>query len=361
MFECSIIIPVFNQLCYTKECIDSVLEYTSDINIEIIIINNGSLDGTKEYLDLLASKNSNIKVVHFVDNKGYSEANNYGALNSNSNLLLFLNNDTIVTKNWLNPLLETINDPSVGIVGSKLLYPSTNRINHAGYVYNDIIGCFYPIYHDANSNHIGVNKKRDFQALLGACILVKKELFISVGLFSSYGLEDIDLCLKIKEKGYKIVYEPKSEVYHHGSVTLKGSKEGTFLQTDVNSFSKRRPKGSIESDDIKYYKEDGYEILKASKGSIPTLKDLITTSYEFMVLASNARNKGDFQEAIILLKDALKNFPNNAEAHSELISTFLEISDLKMANEAAKDFLNACPDSEDAKYTLEKLLMSQCI
>src|SRR3989304_9769073 len=126
----SIIILTYNNLDLNKRCIESVLKY-SDGDFEIIIVDNASKDKTPDYLRTL--KNDKIKVILNDENLGFSKGNNLGAKAASGEILIFLNNDTEVTKDWLTPIIGQLQKESVGIVAPKLLYPN-GKIQHAGVV-----------------------------------------------------------------------------------------------------------------------------------------------------------------------------------------------------------------------------------
>lgn len=257
--ECSIIIPVFNQIAYTRQCLAALYATLAAFPHEIVIVDNGSNDGSGAFLKESAAQHGQLKIVSFAENRGFSQACNEGAKQAIGEFLLFLNNDTVPQPGWLAPLLEVGRTAGVGVVGSKLLYPDSQTINHAGYVYNRDLGGFYPLYHRCAADFWGVNKRRDYQALLGACILIKKDLFMKIGMFNDYGLEDIDLCLKVREAGLRVVYEPRSVVLHYGSVTLANSPKETIPERGTAEFNRRWPSEKLLCDDIHYYAEDGFK------------------------------------------------------------------------------------------------------
>ena len=260
MVNCSIVIPVFNQLDYTRSCIENIFKNSdAGISYEVIVVNNGSTDGTAEYLAQTARSDSRVRVVTFDSNRGFSPASNAGADAAGGDVLIFLNNDCEPQKNWITPLLEEINEPDIGLAGPLLLFPGGDKVNHAGYVYIGETNAFYPIYFGSSSTFYGVRKRREHQALLGACVAIKKSLFQSLGQFATYGLEDIDLCLKVRERGAKVFLTPLSEVYHHGSVTLANSAPGTIPCADVTAFNARWPAQAFVSDYKRFYLEDGFE------------------------------------------------------------------------------------------------------
>lgn len=233
----SIIIPVLNNLIYTKQCVASLFR-TLDLfadNIEIIVIDNNSTDGTDSYLKKLPKRF--FKIISSKKNTGFSFACNQGANAASGKYLLFLNNDTVALPGWLNEMIKVIEgEKNVGIVGSKLLYPD-GTIQHAGgglAITQNPEFPFKPVHslYKKPGNLPVANKPRDFTFVTGACLLISRELFFQVdGFDENYitGCEDIDLCLKVKQKGYRVVYCPKSVLYHYESVS-----EGRFAHAHRN-------------------------------------------------------------------------------------------------------------------------------
>jgi len=131
--------------------------------------------------------------------------------------LVFLNNDTIPQEGWLSALVDEVEQHSeVAIVGSKLLYPN-NTIQHAGVVFSKKCLTPYHIFNSAPSDFKAANIRQEFQAVTAACLLIRKEDFESMSGFDESfinGFEDVDLCLKIRESGKKVIYQPKSVLYH---------------------------------------------------------------------------------------------------------------------------------------------------
>ena len=317
---CSIIIPVFNQLSFTDACLNAVFRTTpANSEVEVIVVDNGSTDGTTEYLQRQSSKNSALRIVSVGSNAGFSKACNFGAEASRGDYLLFLNNDTIPLDGWLTHLLITASLPDVGIVGPKLVYPQTNTINHAGYVYNAGLHAFYPVYHREPPDFRGVTKERDFQAVLGACLLVKRPQFFAAGLFAPYGLEDVDLCLKVRQQGQRVVYNPLSTVLHHGSVTLSQSPPGTIPPTDTQGFEEHWPRNLLDSDDERVYREDGFTLRRMQNGQIE-LDENVAASNDFLAQAIHLRGASEAVQKRELLQKALDLYPHNIRAlHALLI------------------------------------------
>lgn len=228
----SIIIPVYNKPVYTFNCIKSIIGHTSDtISYEVIVVDNASDSETKEMLDNIA----NLKCIKNEHNLGFVEACNIGALNSSGKYLLFLNNDTIVTDNWLSSLVETAEkDNQVGLGGAKLVYPDGRLQEAGGIIWNNkkYMGCNYGKHRDADCYEFNYVKEVDYCS--GACILVKRDLFKRIGGFDrryapAY-CEDGDLAFTIRSLGYKVVYQPQSKIIHF---------EGVTAGTDVSKGMKR--------------------------------------------------------------------------------------------------------------------------
>lgn len=247
----SVVIPVFNRLKYTQKCLESVFEFGSKHAFEVIVVDNASSDGTEEFLAGLSGK---ILTVHHEKNLGFAKACNAGASKASGEMLLFLNNDTIVTKNWMDVLAAELDENSeIAMAGSKLLYPD-ETIQHAGVVFGEDKIPYHIYAREIKEKHY-VNKKRKFNALTAACMLVRREIFEKVGGFDENflnGYEDIDLCLKIKELGKDIMYCPESVVYHYESISEgRGDKHRENRELFLKKWGAK-----IQQDDYVYMTED---------------------------------------------------------------------------------------------------------
>lgn len=220
--ELSIILINYKRVNDTIECINSLFN-SSYYNFDIIVIDNGSMDGSVE---ILRNRFQNINLIANKENLGFSEGNNIGiriALENNYKYILLLNNDTIVAKDALYNLINTFKqEPEVGILGSKIVY----------YDYPDMIwfagGYFNP--NSAMGKHYGIkekdigqyDKESESDYITGCCLLTKLEVVENIGLLDSNYfayLEDVDFCLRAKKAGYKIKYQPKAVIYHKVSTT----------------------------------------------------------------------------------------------------------------------------------------------
>jgi len=231
----SILIPTRNNYKILKRCIESIEKKTTYSNKEIIIIDNNSDNlQVKTYYDSLSHK-----IINFNGNFNFSKMNNLAVKHSSGDLLLFLNDDTkVLDSNWLEELVSICLQDDVGAVGPKLIF-SDDTIQHAGMVFLKTGSGFHPgmrLEKNTNSYHNIVNVMHDYSAVTGACLLVKKNIFNDIGGFDNqfdvyYG--DSDLCLKIIDAGYRVVYTPFTELLHEGSNTIHFAHAGaTFFDVE---------------------------------------------------------------------------------------------------------------------------------
>lgn len=223
----SIVIANRNHRDDLKRCVSSILEKSTYDNYEIIIVENNSTQ--KDIFDYYEElqENERISVVTFEGAFNYSAVNNLGVRHARGEYVLLLNNDTeVITVNWLEELLMYAQREDVGAVGAKLYY-GDKTIQHAGVVLalgaHRTAGHSHYKQHRDNLGYMGrLCYAQDVSAVTGACLLVKKALFEEVGgLEESFAisLNDVDLCLKLREKGYLNVFTPFAELYHYESVS----------------------------------------------------------------------------------------------------------------------------------------------
>jgi GT2 family glycosyltransferase len=235
----SIIIVNWNGLSQMKDCLES-LSKISYKNYEVIVSDNGSTDGSLQYLDKVRNKFPKLVVVENGKNLGYAGGNNMGYEKASGNMILLLNNDTIITPGFLEPLVDALlSNNKIGGVQPKILsYPQKDIIDSVGsYFINS--GFLY---------HMGHNRKDEgrYEAnteiftMKGACMLFRREVIERVGgIFDSdyfAYFEETDLCQRIWITGYKVVYTPKSKIYHKGGETAKKLNSGFVL---YNSYKNR--------------------------------------------------------------------------------------------------------------------------
>lgn len=223
----SVIIANKDHVGDLKRCINSILEKSTYENYEIIVVENNSQE--KETFDYYRElqENQRIKVIFFEGAFNYSAVNNLGAAKAEGEYLLFLNNDTqVITVNWMEELLMYAQRSDVGAVGAKLYY-GNKTIQHAGVVLglgaHRTAGHSHYGQHRDNLGYMGrLCYAQNVSAVTGACLMVKRALFEEVeGLDTSFAisLNDVDFCLKLRQKGYLNVFTPFAELYHFESIS----------------------------------------------------------------------------------------------------------------------------------------------
>lgn len=239
----SIIIPTKNNYHILKRCISSIEKKTNYKNKEIIIVDNSSTDNaTKKYYSSLS-----YPIINYSENFNFSKMNNLAVASSSGQLLLFLNDDTQVLDSfWLDELVSIAMQDDVGIVGPKLIF-SDNTIQHAGVVFLKTGSGFHPLMRQleySSGYHNILNSTRDYSAVTGACLMIKKEIFDKVGNFDNsfdvyYG--DADLCLQVVKMGYRVIYTPFTKLLHEGSFTITKDNASHFDIENHVKFIKKWP------------------------------------------------------------------------------------------------------------------------
>ena len=222
----SIIIPFKDKIDVLKKCVSSILEKSTYRNFELILVDNRSEEtATQEYLKQVVS-NSQVRLLKYDGHFNYSRINNLAAQEAKGEVLILLNNDTeVITPGWIEAMLEQVLRPDVGAVGAKLVYPD-HTIQHAGVVIGirGIANCAFNRKPELDHGYFGqASAVRNVSAVTGACMMLRKEVFLKIGGLDEQNLgvtfNDIDLCLRLRENGYMIVYTPFAELYHHESLT----------------------------------------------------------------------------------------------------------------------------------------------
>ncbi len=214
----SIIIPVWNQLHYTQQCLEALARTTRDHDVEIVVVDNASTDGTGEWL----ATQSHIRVLSNSENVGFTLASNQGAAMATGSYVLFLNNDTIPLPGWLEPLIQVLdNERWVGAVGSRLIYPDGTLQEAGAVVHRDGRGFNFGRHDDPSRPQYMAFCEVDY--CTGACLMVRKDAFDRLGGFDArYApayYEETDLCFALRKMGLAVVCEPASTVVHFGSTT----------------------------------------------------------------------------------------------------------------------------------------------
>jgi hypothetical protein len=214
----SVIVLSLNGEDVIRECLDT-LRLNDYPNFEMMVVNNGSTDRTPE---IVANEYPDVQLVNLPENRGYAGGMNEGIKACAGDIIVPLNDDTILTPTVVREIVEPLRgDPAIGIVGCKILYPDRATIQHAG-------GVIGP---DGSTEHIGYQEEdrgqhdveRDVDYVTGCMIAIRRELFEQLGLyddryFPTY-YEEVEFAVRARRAGYRIVYAPRALLYHIESKT----------------------------------------------------------------------------------------------------------------------------------------------
>lgn len=237
----SIIIPFKDKIALLKDCLDSILDKSNYPNFEIILISNNSSE--KKTFDIIKHYQKNTSNIVFFEKNipfNYSTINNFAATKAKGEFLLFLNNDTkVINTNWLEKMLCYAQKEDIGAVGAKLYY-ANKRIQHAGVKLGKNIATHSNSYQKDKANDSSLHCIRQVSAVTAACLMIEKKKFNLVGGFNETNLavafNDVDLCLKLIEKGYKNLFTPHATLYHFESLS-----RGTYnTKAKKNQYQKEK-------------------------------------------------------------------------------------------------------------------------
>lgn len=229
----SIIIPNKDKLEFLEPCVESLLAKTSYPDYELIIVDNQSSDPDllAYYSALQRNAQKRVRILSHDAPFNFSAMMNLAVREAQGDYLLLLNNDTqIVQDEWLSRMMHHGMRPEVGAVGARLVYPETGKIQHAGVIVGLSGIADHPFDRQLALDEPGYMNRaqvdQNYSAVTAACMLVRKSVWEQVGGMDEERLKvlfnDVDLCLKIGQAGYRIVWTPHATVIHHGSTSLKG-------------------------------------------------------------------------------------------------------------------------------------------
>jgi len=214
----SIVIPVYGKVDYTYRCLQSLWSHRSHYSFEVIVVDDCSPDNTAEVLKSI----NGLRLVSNDTNLGFIRSCNLGASHAKGQLLVVLNNDTVVLQNWLDELVNTFNCiPLAGLVGSKLTYPDGRLQEAGGVIWRD--GSAWNYGRLQNPDEPRYNYLRDVDYCSGASLMITKKLFDELGGFDEHYLpaygEDSDLAFRVRQAGYRVLYQPLSQLVHFEGIT----------------------------------------------------------------------------------------------------------------------------------------------
>ncbi len=250
----SIVIPTHGHNGMTESCVAATLS-TLDrgTDAQIIVVD----DASPEPIVLSSKSDPRVTVIRSEENLGFAGACNRGAAKSQASFVVFLNNDTTPQAGWLESMLTCIeSDSTIAIVGARLLYRD-GTVQHAGIAFSQRDGEPRHVYRGFPGEHPAVLRDRDFQAVTGACFLVRREDFANLGGFDTAftnGHEDIDFCLRARGQGLRTRYCGTAVVVHLESVSRRtddGEPDPNRSAFDARWGSK------IVRDELQVYADDG--------------------------------------------------------------------------------------------------------
>ena len=226
----SIVIPTSDHADVLERCVSSILEKSTYENYEVLLVDNNSHeDETQTCYERLVEKGAGrVRVEHFTGAFNFSAIVNQGVRAARGNYLLLLNNDTeLITPDWIERLLGNCARKDVGAVGARLFYPD-NTVQHAGVCVSGMgAGHLFHNYPREIRGYFYLDDcQRDLSAVTAACMMVRRDVFEEVGGFDeelAVAYNDVDFCLKLREKDLLVVYTPEVELYHYESIS-RGSE-----------------------------------------------------------------------------------------------------------------------------------------
>ena len=249
----SIIIPTRDKVKYLKRCLDSIRNGTHYPDYEILLIDTGSQEKQTQNYYARLRRDPKICILNDSAPFNYSRVNNLGARHASGELLLFLNNDVeALDADWLEEMARWAERPEIGAVGAKLLYPD-GLIQHAGVIVG-MQGLGSHVFWDLPEGYCGVfgciDWYRNYMAVTGACMMMRREVFEAVGGFNEeYQLvfSDIEICLQIVAKGYRVVYTPYARLVHY-----EGKSRANHIPLQDYQTAYRRLRPYVEAGDPYY-------------------------------------------------------------------------------------------------------------
>lgn len=217
----SIVIPTFNGLHLLRDCIHSIRAHTRTPH-EIIIVDNGSTDGTLEYC-----RDQQLICISQEKNTGFPVACNAGLRIASGDALLLLNNDVLVSRHWLTNMLNALySGEEIGIVGPMTNYGSGKQQSELPYTNLEELAEHY--------DRAYKGKRLEVNRIIGLCLLFKREVMDRIGLlderFSPGHYEDDDYCYRARQAGYRLMIAQDTFIFHHGSSSFKQEGMDALVQ-----------------------------------------------------------------------------------------------------------------------------------
>ena len=222
----SIIIPTYNGKELVQQCIESVYKTTQYTHFEILLIDNQSDDQAAcDYFQTLANSNQ-VRLISYPHAFNYSAINNFTVEHANGSILVLLNNDIeVISPSWLSEMVANVSREDIGCVGAMLYYPN-DTVQHAGVVLGLGLCAGHSHKHYPRGSNGYMNRLKvvqNYSAVTAACLGIRKDVYNQVGGLNAIDLtvafNDVDLCLKVAQAGYRNLWSPYIELYHHESIS----------------------------------------------------------------------------------------------------------------------------------------------
>ena len=300
----SIIILCFNQIIYTQKCLQSIDKYTS-VPYELILVDNGSTDGTQAFLKAYSKKHTACTIILNESNRGFAGGNNQGIAAAKGDYILLLNNDVIVTSDWLKRLIAHIeSDSNIGMAG-----PVSNSVSGPQQVehvtYGQNINKMQQFARNYSKYNVG--RTQEILRLVGFCLLIKRQVLdIIGGLDENYGngnYEDDDLCLRSRIAGFRNIIARDVFIYHYGSITFKGNK---IDYTDSLEGNRR------------HFADKWKDIIEVNGNEYRTLMTKEDQLKKLLEWGEERFSQGNFNAAVKIFERVLKLDKANSQAMNNL-------------------------------------------
>ncbi|MFH1624466.1 MAG: glycosyltransferase, partial [Pseudomonadota bacterium] len=350
----SVIIPTYNELEYTKRCLESLKRFTKG-RYELIFVDNGSTDGTVEYLRSVISNPSptiGYKLICNTENLGFARGCNQGIEAASGDYVLLLNNDVIVTERWLEGMIRCAeSDIRAGIVGPCSNYVAGPQLDtNANYSTIEEM-------HSYAAQFRSHNRGRWFEVarIVGFCMLIKREVIEKVGSldeqFGSGNYEDDDYCYRARLSGCRLMVAGDVFVHHFGSQTFIGNGIDYRKQMERN----RRlffEKWNVEPERRRRTIKTSGKLYLHSPGQKEGTKSARKVAERKVTDGMNYIGAGELEKAIRRFKDAVETDPGYSEGYNSLGCALFRMGRLQEAEES----FNKAIELSEANITLWKNL-----
>ena len=282
----SIVIPTRDAMGLLRQCVESLLEKTTYPRFEIVVVDNGSRDpAALDYLAEIAAR-PGIRVLRYDRPFNYSAINNFAVREACGDVVCLLNNDTeVISPDWLEEMVGHLTQDKVGVVGAKLYYPD-GRVQHAG----DTVGpggCANHLHQHIAGDDPGYCNRaivaQELSAVTAACLLTWRKLYLELGGLNEKNLpiafNDVDYCLRVRKAGYKVIWTPHAELYHHESVSrgrdkslwrkIQGEREARYMR---RTWRKEMESDPFYNPNFSYFRPD-FVLGPAPRVSRPWLEE----------------------------------------------------------------------------------------